>query len=259
MSRSGTERAAIAPDVESDFVPDEARNDGRSLRTAAMRAAAMGMVHSILFLAALGLMSTVPGPASPNAEIVEFYSSENRRRVVLVGLYLMPLAGVAFMWFIVSLRTWISANSPRENILYSNMQLVSGIIFTALFFASAAATSITAASVQYSDSGIDPVVARQFPEYGNALLLVFAIRMAAIFVFSTTAIGRSTGILPRWFLWVGYVVGIFLLLSVTFSWWLVLVFPSWVLVLSGLLVYLARQIPASARIPNSLARERILH
>jgi hypothetical protein len=258
MSDSETLRSAAAASADSEIMHPDHAEKGRSLRQAATRTAVMGIIHSLLFLAAMALMSTVPGPTSSNAEIVDFYSGENRRRVVLVGLYLMPFAGVAFMWFIVSLRTWITANSPRENILYSNMQLVSGIIFTTLFFASAAATSITAASVQFADSGIDPILARQFPSYGNALLLVFAIRMAAIFVFSTTAIGRSTGVLPRWFIVVGYAVGVFLLLSVTFSWWLVLVFPTWVMALSGYLLSIARRIPADARLPERSPRQPIL-
>jgi hypothetical protein len=258
MSGSHHIMSAPAATADSEIISVDHGEKGRSLRQAATRTAVMGIVHSVLFLAAMALMSTVPGPTSSNAEIVDFYTSENRRRVVLVGLYLMPFAGVAFMWFIVSLRTWISANSPRENILYSNMQLVSGIIFTTLFFASAAASSITAASVQYADSGIDPVLARQFPSYGTALLLVFAIRMAAIFVFSTTAIGRSTGVLPRWFIGIGYAVGVFLLLSVTFSWWLVLVFPTWVMALSGYLLSIARRIPTDARLPERPPRQRIL-
>ncbi len=155
----------------------------------------------------------------------------------------MPFAGIAFVWFIVSLRTWISASSPRQNVLFSNLQLVSGVIFTALFFASAAATSITAASVQYADSTIDPIVARQFPQYGSVLVLVFAVRMAALFVFATTNMGRVSGIMPKWLIYLGYAVGVFLLLSVSFTSLLVNVFPMWVLVLCAYLIYRARQVP----------------
>jgi hypothetical protein len=39
------------------------------------------------------------------------------------------------------------------------------------------------------------------------------------------------------------VVGAFLLLIATFSEWLVLVFPAWILVLSVLLLMKARQLP----------------
>jgi hypothetical protein len=48
------------------------------------------------------LLSDVPGAASSTASIVNYYSSADRRRVVLVGLYLTPFAGIAFIWFIVA-------------------------------------------------------------------------------------------------------------------------------------------------------------
>ena len=76
------------------------------------------------------------------------------------------------------------------------------------------------------------MVARQLPLLGNTLLLVFAMRMAAVFVFSASTIGRTAGVLPRWFAFAGYPVGAFLLLSATFSPALVLVFPGWVLAVS---------------------------
>ena len=78
-------------------------------------------------------------------------------------------------------------------------------------------------------------------------------RMAAMFVFTTSSIGRNAGILPRWFVLAGYAVGLFLLLSATFSVFLVLVFPVWVLVLCGFLLYRARQIPADAVVPDVAA------
>jgi hypothetical protein len=81
------------------------------------------------------------------------------------------------------------------------------------------------------------------PTFGRTMLLVLAMRMAAIFVFSTTTIARGSGVLPRWFIVAGYVVGVFLLLSVTLSPILIVVFPAWVIVLCVLLIQRARQIP----------------
>jgi hypothetical protein len=213
--------------------------------------ACFGIAHAVLFLLAFWLMSDVPGAKASNEEIAEFYGSDDKRRVILVGLYIMPFAGIAFVWFIVALRMWISFSVRRENALLSNIQLVSGIIFVALFFAAAAASSVLAASVEFADSTIDPVVAREFPQYGNSLLFVFGMRMAAMFVFTTSNMGRASGFLPRWFAYLGFAVGLFLLLSATFSVWLVLVFPVWVLMLSGFLLYRARQIPAEILLPPS--------
>ncbi len=74
-----------------------------------------------------------------------------------------------------------------------------------------------AASVEFADGDIDPSAARQFPVFGSTVLFVFAFRMAAMFVFTTSAILLRAGILPRWFAWGGYGVAVFLLLSASFE------------------------------------------
>jgi hypothetical protein len=56
----------------------------------------------VLFLLSFLLLSDVSGAGSSTASIVNYRSSADRRRVVLVGLYLTPLAGIAFVWFIVA-------------------------------------------------------------------------------------------------------------------------------------------------------------
>jgi hypothetical protein len=115
-----------------------------------------------------------------------------------------------------------------------------------MFFATAAAISAAAAGVAISGALIDPFTARQFPEFGFELFFVFAMRMAAMVVFTTSSIGHKTGILPQWFAYAGYVVGLFLLLSATFNQILVLVFPVWLLVLCGVMLAWAHRIPAPA-------------
>jgi hypothetical protein len=224
----------------------------RSLRKAAMLTAIVGALHAVLFIVSSILLADRPGPTASTAEIIEYYSSADSRRVLLVGLYLMPFAGIAFIWFVVALRMWIEGSSRRVNILMSNIQLVTGIVYVALFFAAAASTSVLAASVEFSDGDIDPVVAHQFPQFGTTLLVVFALRMAAMFVFTTSTIGRSTRVVPAWFAWAGYAVGLFLLLSASLEPWLALVFPIWLLVLSGILLWRARQIPVDQMIQTRM-------
>jgi hypothetical protein len=118
-----------------------------------------------------------------------------------------------------------------------------------LFFAGLAASSVVAANAEFGDTGISPSAARQFPQYGDTLLFVFSFRMAAMFVFTTSAIGRVSGILPRPFAWSGYAVGLFLLLSAGFEGWFALVFPCWLLALTGILLVRARQISPELRLP----------
>jgi len=137
---------------------------------------------------------------------VDFYATKAPRRLVLVGLYLIPFAGIAFVWFIVALRMWISGSTRREDVLLSNIQLVSGILFVALFFAGGAAAAASAASAEFLSAPVDAVVARQLPALSNALVFVLAMRRAAMFVFATSNIGRTTGALSRWFVLLGFSV-----------------------------------------------------
>jgi len=226
----------------------------RSLRNAARLTAAVGALHALLFLGSSLLLANRPGPHASTADINEYYQSADSRRVILVGLYLMPFAGIAFIWFIVALRTWVEGAASRVNPLLSNVQLVVGILYVALFFAAAASTSVLAASVEFSDGEIDPVVAHQFPEFGSALLLVFALRMAAMFVLTTSTIARKSRVVPMWFAWSGYVVSLFLLLSASLEPWLAYVFPVWLLVLSVVLLRSSRKIPSDLLIPTRTPR-----
>ena len=223
--------------------PPIAGEQHRSLRRTAILTAAVGAAHAVLFLLSFWLLLGVPRADASSTEISEFYLSAQSRRVTLAGLYVMPFAGIAFVWFIVALRMWVEGTARRTNILLSNIQLVAGTIYVALFFAAGASLSVLAASVEFSGGRIDPQVTSRFPDLGNALLFVFAFRMAAMFVLATTTIARATRILPPWFIWLGYGVGLFLLLSATFAAWFAAVFPLWLLLLSLLLFQRARAIP----------------
>jgi hypothetical protein len=229
--------------------PETPEERGRSLRTAASITALVGALHAVLFLLSWWLLSDAPGADATDAEIVDYYGSASSRRLLLVGLYLMPFAGMAFVWFIVALRMWEEGSSHRRSILQSNLQLISGIVYVSLFFVGAAASSVVASSIQFADGEFDPAVARQFPVFGTTVIFVFAFRMAAMFVFTTSAILLRAGILPRWFAWMGYAVATFLLLSASFQQWFVLVFPVWLIVLSALLLRVARAIDPELRLP----------
>lgn len=245
-----TLRRQVETAAQPPIPPETAEERGRSLRTAATITAAVGALHAVLFLAAWLLLSDAPNADATNAEIADYYGSPASRRVLLVGLYLMPFAGIAFVWFTVALRMWEEGTAHRRSVLQSNLQLVAGILYTSLFFIASGASSVLATSVQFADGDIDPVAARQFPVFGSTIFFVFAFRMAAMFVFTTSAIGLRAGILPRWFAWSGYVVATFLLLSASFERWFVLIFPLWLIVLSALLLRTARKIDPELRLPR---------
>jgi len=60
--------------------------------------------------------------------------------------------------------------------------------------------------------------------------------MAAVFMMSLATIWLKTGLMPRWLVIVTYVVAVGLILASDITMWLTLAFPTWVLVVSLLLL-----------------------
>jgi hypothetical protein len=247
--------------VSPDYRPpahDLQDPDPLAVRKSALLTAAIGLVHSLLLIAGSLLLKTqTPGLDASDEELMAYFGDPDQRRIiVLAGLYLIPFAGIAFIWFFVALRMWLSASAPRLNVMLSNVQLVSGIIYTTLVLAAGGAMSVMAVTIELSNGAVDPMLARQFPQYGASLLLVFAMRMAAMFVLTTTNLGRLSGILPRWFVVMGFVVAVGLLFTASFSSWLVFVFPAWILVFCAILVDRARKISPDLVVsdPGELAK-----
>jgi hypothetical protein len=102
--------------------------------------------------------------------------------------------------------------------------LGSGLIFVAtLFGAAAAAATVLDESQQHSPFG---------RHFAYALLTTYAMRMAAVFIITTSTIGRRRGALPRPLVVLGYLAGLTLLVVGANLPWSELVFPAWALVLS---------------------------
>jgi hypothetical protein len=57
-------------------------------------------------------------------------------------------------------------------------------------------------------------------------------RMAAVFTISVSTVGLRTAGLPRWVSYLGYAIALVLLIAAAQQRWTQLVFPSWVLLVS---------------------------
>jgi hypothetical protein len=75
---------------------------------------------------------------------------------------------------------------------------------------------------------------------------VYGIKMAGVFMFSTSTILLRTRIVARWIAFLGYVLGAALLLSIGLVRWVPLVFPLWVFLISAaILLENPSSVPAS--------------
>jgi hypothetical protein len=185
-------------------------------------AAISGVISGGLMMIALGLVRyAVPANVS---EPSDWLLEPHRRDAVILGLDLVPFCGIAFLWFIGVLRT---AMGDEEDRFFATVFFGSGLLFVASMFASAA---VTGALIDSTTTGELYYFGRSL---SDELMNLFAVKMAAVFIFSSCTIGRRIRIFPSWIAFSGYACG-FALLFIIANWrWIALVFPAWMLVLSS--------------------------
>ncbi len=201
-------------------------------RMSSPRAAALaGVLFAILFTTALVLMRTsLPDHLVSSLNWLDD-ASETR---LTIGLSLVPFAGIAFLWFMGVVRDRFK---DAEDQLFSSVFIGSGILFLAMVFVAAAlAGGIVATASLVTDSQTRVEVAN----FGRGVMLqvsnVYALRMAAVMLFSLGTMWLRTGVMPRWLAIVTYAVALVLLFVTSLSLWATLIFPAWVFAVSILIL-----------------------
>jgi hypothetical protein len=181
------------------------------LRLTTPRAAAVAGILFAVLLGAAYVLIRISIPADPADGGIWL---EERSNTVALALSLVPIAGIAFLWFIGVLRDRMGQLEDR---FFSTVFLGSGLLFLAMTFVSAAL-----AGGLLSSYALEPntLIASGVYTYSRAVIWrisnIYAIRMAGVFMISLGT----------------YALALFLLFSIGLSLWVTMIFPSWVLVIS---------------------------
>jgi hypothetical protein len=180
----------------------------------------------------------------------EWLTDPIRRHAVRFAIQLVPFAGIAFLWFIGVVRNRLGA---FEDQFFATVFIGSGLLFVASLFASAGLSGALLETMSNGGVGLLHSDAyRLVRQLIGSFLNVFAIKMAGVFVMSTSTIVLRTGILPRWVAYSGFACAGVLLLIITNWPWIALLFPLWILLVSTciLLMDVARRRGISRAIVN---------
>lgn len=181
-----------------------------------------GVLFALLLAMTLVLLRLTEPSRVPDARALLADSRVN------LALGLVPFAGIAFLWLIGVVRDRIGA---REDRFLATVSLGSGLLFIAmLFVASAVGAGTLAAAASLANASQDAWMLGR--SVAAAILHTYAMRMAAVFMFSTSTIALRTGFIPRWIAFSGYAVALVLLVGINVTLWVELLFPVWVLLLS---------------------------
>ncbi len=191
-----------------------------------------GVVFAVLYISGL-ILIRIAVPADPN-DPGEWLVDPTLRAYVRTALNLIPFTGIAFLWYMAVLRNRIGMFEDR---FFATIFLGSGLLFVAMMFAGVAVARGLLDSLEAFD--VKSGVPGQVPAYrvGRgmifALMNTFGMRMAGVFMFVTSTIGLRTRVIARWVSFSGFLAGTVLLLAITDVPWIGLIFPLWVLLVSG--------------------------
>jgi hypothetical protein len=193
-------------------------------------AATAGILFSVLFITAFSLLR-ISVPSDP-AESGEWLKTSS----VSVGfaLHLLPFAGIAFLWFVGALRDRLG---DLEDRFFSTVFLGSSLLFLATLFTSAAA--IGAIIIAFAADPSNPINAAAF-RFTRTLAYnvanIYMVKMAGVFMISTSTVVVYTEIAPRWVAFLGFVLALLLLFGSAYFSWIFVAFPFWVFLISACLL-----------------------
>ncbi len=195
------------------------------------RAAAIaGILFSILMILSLVLIRiTIPFDPYESGEWLI-----NNIKMVSLALTLIPFSGIAFLWFMGVIRDRFG---ELEDKLFATVFLGSGFLFLVLMFIAA---GIGGSVILLYGNSLANLSRDEFYPFGRALMYtianVYAVKMASVFLISTTTLSFRIGVFPKWVIFLSYGLGLIMLLNFFFVEWLIIIFPVWVLLISILVL-----------------------
>jgi len=216
------------PEPANDSMPNERLVRAR-LKTP--RAAAIaGIVFSVLFIAAFAMLRiSVPSDPTEPGEWLKTSSS-----LVGFALNLLPFAGIAFLWFVGALRDRLGQLEDR---FFATVFLGSSLLFLAMLFVLAAV--VGAIILTFATDSKDAMSAATF-HFARTLTYnvvnIYMIKMAGVFMMSTSTVIIYTDIAPRWVAYLGFALALLLLFGSSYISWVFVAFPFWIFLISACLL-----------------------
>jgi hypothetical protein len=202
------------------------RREFRSPRAAAIA----GIVYSLLIITVM-LLTTGAARARPEEVTREWL--ETWSGTFSLVLTMVPFAGIAFLWFTGVIRDRLR---EREDRFFATIFLGSGIIQVLLLFMWGAILGSLMRMKAITTLGMVDDFSPDLYIFGvvlmNEIIGNFGVRMAGVYMTAIGTLWAKTGLMPRWFTVVTYILALGFLVAAERIREARFIFPAWVLVVS---------------------------
>lgn len=159
------------------------------------------------------------------------------RRTVSLAMELMPFAGLTFLWFLGVVRDRLG---DFEDQFFSEVFQGSGLLFLGMTFS---AFAVGAGMLAAYTIGGEEIITINLYMFGwsimSQMLITYAFKMAAVFMFSLSTLWLQTGVMPRWLCFFTYAAAILMFVSMSINLWMIIFFPAWVFCISVYILILS--------------------
>jgi len=187
-------------------------------------AAIAGLLFSLLLMAAFALLRISVHPQELGSWL------RTNSQTVALATNLVPFAGIAFLWFIGVLRDRLGELEDR---FFATVFFGSGLLFLSmLFLACSFVDGVLIAFATKPEEMIGSATFQFVRAAIYAMINVYMVKMAGVFMITTSPIAPYTGFAPRWLAVSGFALALLLLFGSYYISWSFAVFPFLVFLLS---------------------------
>jgi hypothetical protein len=193
-----------------------------------------GIVAVAGMIIAFAVAGSTPSTDDSDAKITTYFTSNSHQTKQWIGFFFF-LAGILFLLFFLSvLRSRLVAAEGGSGRLGA-LAYGSGVA-SAVFWIAAIALFVGPA-VTADDTSKFHLDANTYRLLNDTAYLfwVSAVVVAALVVWATSAVALRTGLLPRWFAWLGILAGILQLFAIFFI--PAFIYWGWIVVAAALLTW----------------------
>ena len=172
----------------ADRIPPTFKTAAARGLTTPRAAGVAGIIFALLFFAALALLGEVVGVGLATETVMDNLNGP-ASDLGLIGLYLVPFAGIAFLWFIAVVRDRIGAHEDR---FFATAFLGSGLLFVAMLFGAAAVLGGLIAGNSFGTAAPTDIATVGFARsVGYSFLFVYSAKVAGVFMLATSTIVQA--------------------------------------------------------------------